>query len=158
MKNYKINFMLIGILLLASCSTSKVTTESIQALNKKIESKNYTIGVQYAYPLRGKQIYLNANYELKIKNDSAFAFLPYFGVAYTAPYSSTEGGIKFSEPMMDYKAQINQKKKCWEVSFKVNTTFYNYNFDMNIFDNGKVSFTVISNQRDPISFSGEIKN
>ncbi len=42
-----------------------------------------------------KDLTTNGNY-LKLRNDSAYAYLPYFGVAYKARLNS-EGGIKFED-------------------------------------------------------------
>jgi len=94
---------------------------------------------------------------LRIKNDSAFAYLPYFGVAYSAPYGSSEGGIKFAEPMNDYVITPNKKSNGWDIRFKIRSKEDVYEIFMNIFNNGSALFSVTSQKRDMISFSGEIK-
>ncbi len=104
-----------------------------------------------------KQVVLTSEYDLRIKNDSAFAYLPYFGVAHTAPYGSYEGGVKFAKPMTEYSITPNRKSNGWDIYFKIRSEEYVYEIFMNIFNNGNTTFTVSSQQRDMITFNGEVK-
>ncbi|MDD5185708.1 MAG: DUF4251 domain-containing protein [Paludibacter sp.] len=157
MKTQIIHFGLAALLFLVSCSSSKTLPATIDKVTQKVQSKDYVITVNYANPLRGRQIYLTSDYDLKIKNDSAFAYLPYYGVAFVAPYGISDGGIKFSEPAKEYSIIPNKKNNGWDIRFKITTREYQYQFFVNIFNNGRSSFTVSSNQRDAISFTGELK-
>ena len=145
------------VLFLTACSSTKTTSETISAITRKVESKDITVTVHYANPLRMRQIILTSEYDLRLKNDSAFAYLPYFGVAYSAPYGSSEGGIKFAEPMNDYAITPNKKSNGWDIHFKIRSKGDIYEIFMNIFNNGSALFSVTSQKRDMISFSGEIK-
>ncbi|HLP04558.1 MAG TPA: DUF4251 domain-containing protein [Paludibacter sp.] len=149
--------VLVSLLVLAACSSSRTLPETANEVARKVQSKDFSIRANYANPMRGSQLYLTSEYDLRIKNDSAFAFLPYYGVAYMAPFNPAEGGIKFAEPMEDYSLVPNKKNNGWFVRFKVNAREYNYVFSITIFANGNSSFTVTSYQRDPITFSGEMK-
>jgi len=142
---------------MTACSSTKTATETIGEVTRKVESKDVTVTVHYANPLRMKQVILTSEYDLRIKNDSAFAYLPYFGVAYSAPYGSSEGGIKFAEPMNDYVITPNKKSNGWDIRFKIRSKEDVYEIFMNIFNNGSALFSVTSQKRDMISFSGEIK-
>ena len=142
---------------MTACSSTKTATESIGEVTRKVESKDVTVTVHYANPLRMKQVVLTSEYDLRIINDSAFAYLPYFGVAYSAPYRSSEGGIKFAEPMTDYAIASNKKSNGWDIHFKIRSKEDVYEIFMNIFNNGSALFSVTSQKRDMISFSGEIK-
>ena len=145
------------VLFMTACSSTKTTSETISAITRKVESKDITVTVHYANPLRMKQIILTSEYDLRLKNDSAFAYLPYFGVAYSAPYGSSEGGIKFAEPMNDYAITPNKKSNGWDIRFKIRSKEDVYEIFMNIFNNGSALFSVTSQKRDMISFSGEVK-
>jgi len=145
------------VLFMTACSSTKTTSETISAITRKVESKDITVTVHYANPLRMRQIVLTSEYDLRLKNDSAFAYLPYFGVAYSAPYGSSEGGIKFAEPMNDYAITPNKKSNGWDIHFKIRSKEDIYEIFMNIFNNGSALFSVTSQKRDMISFSGEIK-
>ena len=143
-------------ILLVSCSSLKTTTETIQKVTQKIESKDFTIRVNQANPMRMRQIFLTSDYDLRIKKDSAFAYLPYYGVAYVAPYDSNEGGIKFARRMTAYTVKSKKSSGSWIIHFKVRDTNYNYDFFIDVFNNGSADITVNSYERDAISFTGEM--
>ena len=157
MKTLITDFGFIILVFLVSCSSSKTLPATVDKVTQKVQSKDFTISVDFANPLRGNQISLTPEYNLRIKNDSVFAYLPYYGVAYTAPYGTSDGGIKFSEPAKEYNIVPNKKNNGWDIQFKINTNEYQYDFFASIFNNGSTSITVNSSQRDAISFSGEIK-
>lgn len=148
--------VLVVLLYLSSCSTTKNTIETVQQITQKVEGKDFTIKVNYALPMRMKQIALTSDYDLKIKNDSAFAFLPYYGVAHVAPMNPSESGIKFNEKLTDYNIRQNKKKDGWEISFKVKTRENNYQIYLNIFNTGSSTITINSYERDAITFYGNI--
>ena len=157
MKTFFNQIAIIALVFTVSCSSVKTTTESNKELTRKIQVKDFTIVANYANPMRGKQIYLTSEYDLRIKNDSAFAFLPYFGVAYSAPYGGGEGGIKFSEPVKEYSVKSNKKSDGWDIHFKIKARESDYEIYLNILNNGSSMFTVNSFNRDAITFNGEVK-
>jgi len=157
MKSLLCHTAIVMLVFVTSCSSLKTTPESIREITRKVESKDYTVVVNYANPMRWKQIYLNSEYDLRIKNDSAFAYLPYFGVAYSVPYGGGEGGIKFAEPLMDYAIKPNKKSNGWDIRFKVKGMDDGFEISMNIFNNGNSMITFNSINRDPITFTGELK-
>jgi hypothetical protein len=152
--------MIIAIMLLfimVSCSITKTTPEASILITKKIESKNFTIEVNYANPLRMLPVYLNSNYTLRIKNDSAFAYLPYYGVIHVAPFDAREGGIKFETLMNEYKVLSNRMNSGWDIRFKVKPAMYEYSVHMKVYKDGKATVSFNSYQQDPISFNGEVR-
>jgi len=157
MKTQLIYATLIMLFFMTSCSTSKTAPETIAEITQKVESKDFTIQVNYANPFRMRSVNLTSEYDLRIKNDSAFAFLPYYGVAHMAPYNSNEGGIKFAEPMTNCSITPNKKSDGWEIHFKVKTKESVYELIMNVFNNGSASLIVKSPERDMITFQGEVK-
>ena len=156
MKTQIISILMLSFLI-TSCLSLKTAPETIKEINRKVESKDFTIAVNYANPLRMKPVYLTSEYDLRIKNDSAFAYLPYYGVAYTAPYNSTEGGIKFAEPMSEYKIIPHKKADGWDIRFRVKSKLTVYDFSLTIFNNGSSSISVSSYEKDRINFIGEVK-
>lgn len=157
MKSHVLSGVSLCFVLLASCSGLKNTPEKTNELTRKIQKKDFTVVVNYANPLRGRQIYLTSEYDLKIKNDSAIAFLPYFGVAYSVPYGGGDG-IKFAEPMTNYSVRNNKKSDGWNIRFKVKEGEFDYDISMDIYNNGSTMFSVTSFNRDVITFMGEVKN
>ena len=157
MKIPLIHTTLLLLLLVSSCSGLKTTPEIIAEITRKVESKNFTVVVNYANPMRMNPIFLTSEYDLRIKNDSAFAYLPYYGVAHVAPYDSNESGIKFAEPMTDYTINRNKKSTGWDIRFRVKSKISAYDVIMNVYNNGSSTITVSSYERDMITFNGEIK-
>ncbi len=151
----KLTFLILFVL--CACNTTKTTPEVAEQNLQKIENRDFTIRANYANPLRMRQVFLTSEYTLKIKGDSAFAYLPYYGVAHTAPMDPSDGGIKFSELMLDYTSKPTKKQDGREISFKVNTREYNYQINLTVFFNGSSTISVNSYQRDPITFYGEMK-
>jgi len=141
---------------MSSCTLTKTTPEIINEITRKVQAKDYIIEVRSANPLRMRTVHLSADYDLRILNDSAFAYLPYFGVAHIAPYGG-DGGIVFGEPISDYTIIPNIKNNGWDIRFKVKSKENIYDFYISIFNNGSSSITVNSYNRDVINFIGEIK-
>lgn len=143
---------------MSSCTSLKTASETVNEITRKVESKNFTVVVNYANPMRMKPVFLTSEYDLRIKNDSAFAFLPYFGVAHVAPMNPSEGGIKFAEPMTNYTVSPNKKSNGWDIRFRVKSKESVYDIGMDIFNNGSSTITVNSYERDMITFNGEVKS
>jgi len=158
MKSLFMNIAFMTLVFMAACSGLKNDPEKSRELTQKIQNKDFTIVVNYADPMRGRHIYLTSEYDLRIKNDSAFAFLPYFGVAYSVPYGGGEGGIKFAEPMTNYTMKPKKKADGWDIRFKVKAKEDDYDISLNIFNNGSALLTVNSYNKDMISFNGEVKD
>ncbi len=131
---------------------AKKAAEKIKEL---IKSGSFVFIANQALPMGGGAIQLTSPYDLKIKGDSAFAYLPYYGVAYRADYGSSEGGIKFSEPVKDYK--IAYRKSSHEITFKVNNPKDNYSLQLIISDSGSGTLGVTSIYRQFISFYGKVE-
>ncbi len=149
--------------ILVACTSQKQTgsttqNTTIEQINEKVKTKNFKIDVNYAYPMSGKSIYLDSGYTLILRNDSALAYLPFFGVAYTAPYGTDDGGVKFREPIKNYSATRQKNDGEWSIKFNINTSNYNYDLYVDIYSNGKAMINVSSPQRQSIKFSGEISS
>jgi hypothetical protein len=154
----QINYVAIIVMVfITSCSLLKTTPEIIKEVTQKVHSKDFDIAVNYVNPMGGRQLYLNSDYDLRIKNDSAFAYLPYFGIAYSTPYGG-EGGIKFAEPMKNYSVKSTNKSDGWNIRFKVKAKENDYEIFINIFNSGSAMINVNSINRQPITFDGELKN
>jgi len=142
---------------LFSCTTQQQLAETAQKVTAKVERGDFVLKFDYAMPLRMQPVNLTSEYTLKLKGDSAVAFLPYYGVAHTAPMNSSEGGIKFSEPVKDFSIRKNKRNDGWLIDFKVNTTEYHYQLHLVVYTNGKADLQVVSAERDAISFTGEME-
>jgi hypothetical protein len=153
-------FLLTGLLVFAGFAFGQKETRQQKAaaleakVKKAVESKHYQLEVDKANPMHGQMIVLTSEYTLRMSNDSAYSYLPYYGIAYSAPMNG-EGGIKFSEPTSDLKVLFKEGKG-YTVSFTVKGTDDTYRFFVDIWINGTASINVTSNNKQSINFSGNL--
>lgn len=144
-------------IMLSSCSISKTTPETISKVKSNVTTQNFKINIDKAIPMRMRPVNLTSSYDFKLKGDSAFAYLPYYGVAHSAPFGSSEGGIRFAEPVTDYNYSSNSKKRNHNFTFKVKSGSNNYQVNIEIFENGSSTVNINSFDRDAITFYGNME-
>lgn len=135
-------------------SRSEKKAKIERAVKEAIDSKDYKINVDRMQPMRGNSRALTSNYSLKIKNDSVFSYLPYFGVAYSVPYGGGKG-LNFNEPISEYKVEHLKKGKV-RIDFEARSEEDNYKYSLTIFPNGSTSIHVLPTNRQSISFTGDM--
>lgn len=145
------------LLVFSSCAIGNKLSEQKPKVASKINDKNYSMQFQRALPSRMQPRHLTSEYSLTIANDSANAYLPYFGYASSAHFSHSEAGIKFHEKMTNYVQKRNKRNDGWDIDFEVKSNTVSYVLRLTVFDNASTSLNVISFQRDPITFFGEMK-
>src|SRR6266478_4179213 len=140
----------------ASIGASSLFAQSKEsAIKNIIEAKEYIFHAQAALPSSGPTRQLTSEYDLKVSKNSVVSFLPFFGRAYSLPYGSTEGGFNFTSTKFDYSV-TNRKKGGWEISIKPKDVADFREFSLTVSENGYGTLQVISNNRQPISFTGYI--
>jgi len=139
-----------------SCSSSAKMVDAAfqQKLNKAIESREFEIVVRQMLPMMGRSQHLTSPYSLKVKNDSVFSYLPYFGRAFSVPYGGGQG-LTFNAAIENYQS-IKNAKGVYKIKFKSQTREDSYVFNIEIFDNGSSQIRVHSNNRQGITFLGEV--
>lgn len=111
-----------------------------------------------ANPPRFRSIDLSTNPNfLRINQEKGAADIPYFGRAFSDGYSSNGGGIKFDGPMEGYDVKKNDKKHHLTIKFKVKGEGDTYSCTLNISGLENTSLTVLSNNRQTISYTGHIR-
>ncbi len=148
-----------SVLLLSSCGASQTAAQKLEIANKvaeKVDKMKFTFKANYAYPTSYKSIYLSSFYEAKVSTDTVYAYLPYYGRAYTAPMNPSDGGIKINSTDFDYEVTKGKKKGNWILDINVKEKGDNISLTFDIWDNGEARLRVIDSKRQPISFLGEI--
>lgn len=126
--------------------------KQIEAL---IDSKKFDFEAQKANPLGGRLIILDYNtYFLKFDTIKTTCDLPFFGRAFNVAYGG-DGGIKFEGIPENIKVEKNKKSYTVKASVKGTNDFYNLVFS--IFFDGGATLSINSNNRESISYNGEIK-
>lgn len=129
----------------------------ITAVKTLIDSKNFVFEVQSVNPASGGTRQLTPYYNLKVFGDTLASELPYFGRAYVAPINPRQSGFSFTTTEFDYTVS-NRKKGGWDINIKPkDATIDVREMVLTIFDNGSASLIVTSNNRQPISYYGYIR-
>jgi hypothetical protein len=142
--------------------TLTLTSISLEAQNSDpavtkswVDAKNYVFIAQLALPQGGATRPLTSVYDLTVRPDSIISFLPFFGRAYSAPIGQTDGGIKFTSTKFDYKSQ--KRKGKWEISIRPGDASDVQQIYLTIFENGSANLQINSINKQPISFTGYVK-
>ena len=125
-----------------------------RAVKEAVDAKTYEINVDRMHPIKGGSRTLTTNYSLKVRNDSVYSYLPYFGVAYSVPYGGGKGMI-FNEPLTDYTTKKLKKGKV-QVAFQTRSEGDNYEYSLTIYPNGSTAINVQATNQQPISYTGEM--
>lgn len=141
---------------LSSCSVaSKTSDPRLRAeLLSKADAGDLKIQILEMIPMQGNAQFVSAGYHIEVKGDSVISHLPYFGRAYSAPYS---GGnvFSFTAPLLNYKVDSLQKTSV-RISFSTKTIDDTFTFYVDLFENRKASVRVSAVNRQGISYLGEL--
>ena len=155
---FKTFIALAAILSLASCGTTKLTTEEKQemaeSIRNSINEKNFEVEISMMNPMRGRSRHVDG-YSVQVKGDTLISYLPYFGVARSIPYGGGSG-FNFEEEIESYEA-VEKDNNSMEIEIKTRHEGDRLTYNFDIFDNGTAYLTITSYNRDNISYSGNIK-
>ena len=123
-----------------------------------INSKTYNFQAEWATSQKGRRINLSTNpNHLKIENDEADIYLPYFGEVHSSSIGlSTEGGIVFEGTIENYKVEFNDKKQKAVIKFSANGKYDRFDFTLIVYKSGSSNLNVTSNIRSTIKYDGKI--
>ena len=120
-----------------------------------IESKNFVFDASTANPMSGRTVNLTSDYDMTIKNDSVFSYMPYYGVAYSgAALGGSESPMTFNKPIEEYTSEAT--KNGYLVKFKVKNTNDVIDCTFHISETGSTSLSVSSINRQSINYSGDL--
>lgn len=146
------SIIILGIL---SISSGYSQNENDNPVAKAIAEKRYIFKARTVMPATGGSRQLTSSYDFTIRNDSAVAYLPYFGRAYTAPIGRASDGVNFTSTDFIYKVK-QRKKGGWVIEIKPNDTEDVQNLTLNISRNGYGTLHINNQNRQSISYSGKV--
>lgn len=120
-----------------------------------VESKQFIFHAQTAMPTSGRSRQLTSEYDLRIFPDSLVSNLPFYGRAYSVPYGSSDGGFHFTSTKFEYTATPG-KKRGWDITIKPKDVTDFREFSLSLSDDGYGTLQAMSNNRQPMSFTGYI--
>ena len=146
--------LLVGIPTLSAQSKKEKKEQKKETVKKLIESENYKIDVNTAMPMRGRSVPLPSSYSLEIRNDSVISYLPYYGRAYSIPYGGGDG-LNFKAVLKEYSMEMDKKGNA-VIEFIARNPEDRYEYRVKVFPNGSASIDVNMQNRQSISFQGEL--
>jgi hypothetical protein len=144
------------------CATSKEKTarktEQADRVESALAERHYKIAVNMMIDPSETEEKVNQllpqPYRLEVRNDSLISYLPYFGRAYDVPYGGGKG-LNFTAPVGSYQESMGKNgMRIIEVGTQNEEDRYLYRIE--VFDNGRSTIDVLSQNRETISFSGEM--
>ena len=120
-----------------------------------VDSGEFIFHAQTAMPSSGPTKQLTSEYDVRVSKNSIQSHLPYFGRAYSAPYGSGDGGFNFTSKQFSYLSKT-RKKGGWEISIKPKDVADVREFVVTVSENGYGTLQAMSNNRQPISFTGYV--
>ncbi len=149
--------LLITALANAQTGSKQRRSEKEQEVKQLIDSQKFRFVAREAIPLSGRKVDLTSLYDLKVDSMMVESWLPFFGRAYHVDYGSQDGGIKFKEKAGQLDIRYNGKKKVYEINITVDTDKDNYRINISAGVSGYADMTIISNNRQSISYYGIIE-
>lgn len=146
--------------MLTACGTGNGLTKAereaavTRQVQEGLDTRHYTIAVDWMKPLGGMARHVSSNYELKVMGDKVDSYLPYVGEAYRLPYGGGKG-LNFKGDIENYSITYPTSNRS-HIEFMVNNGEDVYHFRIDVFNNGKSIIDIIAQDRDAISFDGEM--
>ena len=146
--------------LLMACGTSNGLTKAereaaiTRQVQEGLDTRHYTIAVDWMKPLGGMARHVTSNYELRVNGDEVDSYLPYVGEAYRLPYGGGKG-LNFKGKIENYSINYLTSNRS-HIEFTANSGEDTYHFRIDVFNNGKSIIDIIAQDRDAISFDGEM--
>ena len=121
-----------------------------------LDSQHYVFVPQMAIPMGLGSRQLSYGYRLVISKTKIESYLPYFGRAYMVDYGENKSPLDFISTDFTYSI-VNRKKGGWELRIEIKDVRDVRQLQLSIYENGSTTAQVICNNRQPISFSGNIE-
>ena len=167
MKTYFLT--MISIFSLVSCGSQVYVQPTV--LSAAIEKKEFNFNATSAYPTSGdvigvmnampgamasRMLRLDAGYGFNLKRELFSVYLPYFGRAYNVnPGDAANGGFRFESKDFAVRKSLTKKGNTL-LNIIPNDQRANFVFNLEVFKNGSAFLSISSNDRQPISFDGNI--
>lgn len=106
------------------------------------------------FPNAASLYQLSPGYDVRITQDSAIVYLPFFGRSYSAQeaFKNNEGGIKFTSTKFKYTQKT--KKGAYMISIKPQDITDINEVTIRIYPTGYASLDITSNSKSFISYNG----
>jgi len=156
MKSRRAITLILLLMLNAFAGTAQNITDKKLA-GERTAVRTFTFRATYIQPMSGTQTYLSGvDYTVDVTADSVVCYLPYRGVAYTAPMDLREGGIKFTSRDFSYSTSKRRNGR-EEITIEPKDNQNVRRLSFSIAPGGSAFLSVTLSRAQPVSFSGEIE-
>lgn len=150
-------FILLSLLTLLSLNAlgQKNKLEKQEQVKKLIESRVFVFSPQSASPTSGATIQLTTEFFLKFNQDTLDSYLPYYGVDNQPRFRIEDTPLQFTSTDFDYELKTG-KNGGYDIIIKLNDPNDPDQINLSVSPSGYANVRVISHNRQPISFYGDI--
>jgi hypothetical protein len=122
-----------------------------------IESGKFRFEARTARSSLGTFNNLGANYDVVFDSLRVSAYLPYYGRAYSVPYNTGEGGVKFDLTADHINKKWDKRKKRYIIKTEVSDNWDSYSLDLTASTSGYADLQINFRNRQMISYYGTIE-
>lgn len=152
-------------LVLCACGTTFKSAEEkaayeaklVKQVNDKLHDRHFTIEVTYMKPLGSMPAREVNGFNLQLKGDTVVSYLPYYGRVSSGMFGfGGDTGLNFTSKVEKY-AVTHPKADLTRINFETRSKEDRYQYEVEVFTNGKASISVIGDGHQSINFDGEMK-
>lgn len=127
-----------------------------ERLEAMLDRKTFVFHARRALPARGSSIDLTTNQSfIKFSPDLIESYMPFFGRAYSGIGYGGDSGFHFKGQPEEFT--INKKRGTYLVNASVRGENDNFRLSLSAKPGGTARLTIMSNNRETISYTGEIR-
>lgn len=133
--------------------------EGAELAQAALATGDLEIEVRDIIPQLGQVIHSNGEYFLRIKDGKATSYLPFFGTSTFVNYGSTDGGIKFTDQVVDIyalKSRTAKGETKWGFIARSDAGD-DVEFIITFWDNGSAGIACNSRRRSRMTYNGRLK-
>lgn len=146
-------------LITTGCATSQSSAERVaetqKAVAEALANRHIRINVHSMHPARYSSRMVSYGFYLELKGDTLESCLPYMGQVYQAAPISQEG-LNFEARIIGYQ-ETRAKKNMTRIELDVRTKEDLFHYLIEINDSGSAFIRVRGQNRDSISFDGDVE-
>lgn len=147
-----------GSLIFAQDSKTQKKQDNYDKVKAVIETGKFEFVALKANPQGARQIDLTTNPNfLRVNGNKGEGHLPYFGRSFSGGYGTGGGGIEFNGEWLEYNVEKNDSKFRVMIKFKIRGESDTYSGTLTITTIENASLTISSNNKQVISYNGNIK-
>ncbi len=126
-------------------------------LAQSADDTHWHIDITTMNTLRYGSRMVTPDFFLEMRGDTLVSYLPYLGQAQRSSYGDTEGVLNFQQTVKDLKI-TKPKKHYTRLEMRISKISETLRYIVELEETGRATIRVYSNDRDAISFDGEVNH